>query len=83
VLGLRVVVGGPVRLRDAVRLGGRTTNCVAGLKLVAVRPVRHARRGAEVTCGCGPRPAGTPRTVVGAFPDLVCSGSGAQITRAD
>ena len=84
VLGLRAVVGGPVAYGDAVRLGRRTTKGVAGLDLVGLFVGSEGTLGVvtEVTLRLRPAPAGTPRTVVGAFPDLVSSGQAvAQITR--
>jgi len=84
VLGLRAVVGGPVAYGDAVRLGRRTTKGVAGLDLVGLFVGSEGTLGVvtEVTLRLRPALAGTPRTVVGAFPDLVSSGQAvAQITR--
>ena len=84
VLGLRAVVGGPVAYGDAVRLGRRTTKGVAGLDLVGLFVGSEGTLGVvtEVTLRLRPAPVGTPRTVVGAFPDLVSSGQAvAQITR--
>ena len=76
VLGLRAVVGGPVAYGDAVRLGRRTTKGVAGLDMVGLFVGSEGTLGVvtEVTLRLRPAPAGTPRTVVGAFPDLVSSG---------
>jgi glycolate oxidase len=84
VLGLRAVVGGPVAYGDAVRLGRRTTKGVAGLDLVGLFVGSEGTLGVvtEVTLRLRPARAGTPRTVVGAFGDLVASGQAvAQITR--
>src|SRR5580700_7823573 len=84
VLGLRAVVGGPVAYGDAVRLGRRTTKGVAGLDLVGLFVGSEGTLGVvtEVTLRLRPALAGTPRTVVGAFPDLVTAGEAvAQITR--
>ena len=84
VLGLRAVVGGPVGYGEAVRLGRRTTKGVAGLDLVGLFVGSEGTLGVvtEVTLRLRPALAGTPRTVVGAFPDLVSSGQAvAQITR--
>jgi glycolate oxidase len=83
------VVGGPVaegavRYGDAVRLGRRTTKGVAGLDLVGLFVGSEGTLGVvtEVTLRLRPALAGTPRTVVGAFPDLVTAGEAvAQITR--
>src|SRR5580698_158127 len=84
VLGLRAVVGGPVAYGDAVRLGRRTTKGVAGLDMVGLFVGADGTLGVvtEVTLRLRPAPAGTPRTIVGAFGDLVSSGRAvAQITR--
>jgi glycolate oxidase len=84
VLGLRAVVGGPVAYGDAVRLGRRTTKGVAGLDLVGLFVGSEGTLGVvtEVTLRLRPALPGTPRTIVGAFADLVASGEAvAQITR--
>jgi len=84
VLGLRAVAGGPVAYGDAVRLGRRTTKGVAGLDLVGLFVGSEGTLGVvtEVTLRLRPAPAGTPRTVVAAFADLVASGVAvAAITR--
>jgi len=84
VLGLRAVVGGPVAYGDAVRLGRRTTKGVAGLDMAGLFVGSEGTLGVvtEVTLRLRPARVGTPRTVVGAFGDLVASGLAvAQITR--
>jgi len=84
VLGLRAVVGGPVGYGEAVRLGRRTTKGVAGLDLVGLFVGSEGTLGivTEVTIRLRPAPVSTPRTVVGAFSELVASGEAvAQITR--
>jgi glycolate oxidase len=84
VLGLRAVVGGPVAYGDVVRLGRRTTKGVAGLDLVSLFVGSEGTLGVvtEVTLRLRPARPGTPRTVVGAFADLVTAGQAvAQITR--
>jgi len=89
VLGLRAVAGGPatggaVAYGDAVRLGRRTTKGVAGLDMVGLFVGSEGTLGVvtEVTLRLRPALTGTPRTTVGAFPDLVSAGEAvAQITR--
>jgi glycolate oxidase len=84
VLGLRVVVGGPVAYGEAVRLGRRTTKGVAGLDLVGLFVGSEGTLGVvtEVTLRLRPALTATPRTIVAAFGDLVASGRAvAQITR--
>jgi glycolate oxidase len=89
VLGLRAVVGGPVTesavaYGDAVRFGRRTTKGVAGLDMVGLFVGSEGTLGVvtEVTLRLRPALAGTPRTIVGAFPDLVTAGEAvSQITR--
>ncbi len=89
VLGLRAVVGGPgvdgaVAYGDVVRLGRRTTKGVAGLDMVGLFVGSEGTLGVvtEVTLRLRPALAGTPRTIVGAFPNLVTAGEAvSQITR--
>jgi glycolate dehydrogenase FAD-linked subunit len=84
VLGLRAVVGGPAGYGQAVRLGRRTTKGVTGLDLTGLFVGSEGTLGVltEVTLRLRPAPSGTPRTVVGAFPDLVSAGRAvAEITR--
>jgi len=84
VLGLRAVTGAvpgaggyrAVSYGDAVRLGRRTNKGVAGLDLTGLFVGSEGTLGVvtEVTLRLRPAPAGTPRTVVGAFGDLVTAG---------
>jgi glycolate oxidase len=83
------VVAGPVAesavaYGDAVRFGRRTTKGVAGLDMVGLFVGSEGTLGVvtEVTLRLRPALAGTPRTIVGAFPDLVSAGEAvSQITR--
>jgi glycolate oxidase len=76
VLGLRVVVGGPVEYGTAVRLGRRTTKGVAGYDMVGLMVGSEGTLGVvtEVTLRLRPAPAGVPRAVVGAFGSIVDAG---------
>jgi glycolate oxidase len=76
--------GGAVAYGDAVRLGRRTTKGVAGLDMVGLFVGSEGTLGVvtEVTLRLRPALAGTPRTIVGAFADLVSAGEAvSQITR--
>jgi glycolate oxidase len=84
VLGLRAVAGGPAGYGEVVRLGRRTTKGVAGLDMVGLFVGSEGTLGVvtEVTLRLRPALAAAPRTIVGAFADLVSSGQAvAQITR--
>jgi glycolate oxidase len=86
VLGLRVVAGAvpaatgygtqATAYGDVVRLGRRTSKGVAGLDLTGLVVGSEGTLGVvtEVTLRLRPALAGTPRTVVGAFGDLVSAG---------
>jgi glycolate oxidase len=86
VLGLRVVAGAvpaaagygtpATAYGDVVRLGRRTNKGVAGLDLTGLLVGSEGTLGVvtEVTLRLRPALAGTPRTVVGAFGDLVSAG---------
>ncbi|MFI6097937.1 FAD-binding oxidoreductase [Lentzea sp. NPDC051213] len=75
VLGLEVVMGGPVEYGTAVRLGRRTTKGVAGYDLTSLMVGSEGTLGVitEITLRLRPAP-NAQSTVVGAFPDLVTAG---------
>ena len=84
VLGMRAVMGGPAGYGTAVRLGRRTAKGVAGLDLCGLMVGSEGTLGVvtEVTLRLRPALAGTPRTIVGAFDNLVDAGVAvASVTR--
>jgi glycolate oxidase len=75
VLGLEVVMGGPVEYGTAVRLGRRTTKGVAGYDLTSLLVGSEGTLGVVTEITLRLRPAPRPSTtVVGAFPSLVAAG---------
>src|SRR5689334_9756550 len=76
VLGMRAVMGGPAGYGRAVRLGRRTAKGVAGLDLCGLMVGSEGTLGivTEVTLRLRPALSGTPRTIVGAFDNLVDAG---------
>ncbi|MFD5829644.1 FAD-binding oxidoreductase [Lentzea sp. NPDC060358] len=75
VLGLEVVMGGPVEYGTAVRLGRRTTKGVAGYDLTGLVVGSEGTLGVVTEITLRLRPAPPPSaTVVGAFPSLVAAG---------
>src|SRR5689334_5231001 len=75
VLGMRAVMGGVSGYGTPVALGRRTNKGVAGYDLAGLMVGSEGTLGVvtEVTLRLRPAPAGTPRTVVGAFPTLVAA----------
>jgi len=76
VLGLRAVVGGEAGYGTAVHLGRSTNKGVAGLDMAGLFVGAEGILGVvtEVTLRLRPALTDPPRTVVGAFPDLVAAG---------
>ncbi|MEU7480798.1 FAD-linked oxidase C-terminal domain-containing protein [Lentzea sp. NPDC042327] len=75
VLGLEVVMGGPVEYGTAVRLGRRTTKGVAGYDLTSLLVGSEGTLGVVTEITLRLRPAPAPQaTVVGAFAGLVAAG---------
>src|SRR6478752_4327279 len=84
VLGMRAVVGGPAGYGSVVRLGRHTAKGVAGYDLTGLMVGSEGTLGVVTEVALRLRPAlrGTPRTVVGAFADLVSAGHAvASVTR--
>jgi len=76
VLGMRAVVGGAPGYGTAVALGRRTNKGVAGYDLAGLMVGSEGTLGVvtEVTLRLRPALTGIPRTVVGAFTNLVDAG---------
>ena len=76
VLGMRAVVGGAAGYGTAVRLGRKTNKGVAGYDIAGLMVGSEGTLGVvtEVTLRLRPALVGTPRTVVGAFGNLVDAG---------
>lgn len=84
VLGMRAVVGGPVGYGSAVALGRRTNKGVAGYDMAGLMVGSEGTLGVvtEVTLRLRAARVGSPRTIVGAFSDLVSAGTAvAEVTR--
>ena len=85
VLGMRAVMGGAAGYGTPVVLGRKTNKGVAGLDLAGLMVGSEGILGivTELTLKLRPAMPGTPRTVVGAFGDLVSAGEAvATVTRA-
>ena len=83
VLGMRAVVGA-AGYGSAVRLGRRTTKGVAGYDMAGLMVGSEGTLGlvTEITLKLRPAMVGTPRTIVGAFANLVDAGEAvATVTR--
>ncbi len=76
VLGLRAVVGGPAGYGTTAWLGRRTTKGVAGYDIAGLMVGSEGTLGVitEITLRLRPAVRGVPRTVVGAFSQLVDAG---------